>query len=229
MSDIITLSTNLDVEGWKEKREEILAKEVPGSITTQEELDFVARLSKDAKKLVKALSSKRLEATRPADEFKKTLIEAEKRETEKLNIVIKTCDGLMSAYAMEQARRAEEERRRIEAEQARRAEEELERQRRTEAANAAFGLGAPMEPAAPAPVVPEPVPMVQRAKASAASFTEQWTFQVVNSDKVPRELCSPDPAKIKALLAAKKAEGYKPDEIIVEGLKISSVMQVRSR
>jgi hypothetical protein len=133
----------------------------------------------------------------------------------------------MGAYALAKARKAEEERRAIEAQQAAIAEAEVERQRRAEAAASAFGVSNTFT--APSAPMPQLEPTTTRAKASNASFREAWTYEIINPNLVPRELCSPDPEKIKALLKSKKAEGYKTDEIVVQGLRISTTIQVRSR
>lgn len=228
MSNIITLNGNLEVENWVADRDNVLAEgEAIQSISNESELDILSGIIRRAKKLVKKLSEKRKEVTAPADEFKKSVMAVEKRETELLNKLIERGDKMMGAYALEQSRKAEEERRRIEAQQAAFAEAEVERQRRAEAAAAAFGVDA--SDLAPSSPMPELQPTIAKAKASSASFTEVWTYEVLNPHLVPRELCSPDPEKIKALLKSKKAEGFKPDEIVVQGLRISTTIQVRSR
>ena len=66
-------------------------------------------------------------------------------------------------------------------------------------------------------------------KASANRMVERWDFAVTDAHAVPRELCSPDERKIRAFLAAKKAEGYKADQIVIDGIRISATVQVQSR
>lgn len=228
MSNIITLNGNLEVEDWVANRDEVLAEgNTIQVISNDDDLDRLSSIVARAKKLVKKLSEKRKEITSPADEFKKKVMAVEKKETELLNKLIAHGDKLMGAYALAKARQAEEERRAIEAQQAALAEAEVERQRRAEAAASAFGVNNTV--AAPSAPIPQFEPVTTRAKASNASFTETWTYEIINPNLVPRELCSPDPEKIKALLKSKKAEGYKTDEIVVQGLRISTTMQVRSR
>lgn len=228
MSNIITLNGNLEVEDWVANRDEVLAEgNTIQVISNDADLDRLSKIVARAKKLVKKLSEKRKEVTAPADEFKKQVMAVEKNETELLNKLIAHGDKLMGAYALAKARKAEEERRAIEKQQAAIAEAEVERQRRAEAAASAFGVNPLTIPAA-APM-PELHPTTTRAKASNASFRETWTYEIINPNLVPRELCSPDPEKIKALLKSKKAEGYKTDEIVVQGLRISTTIQVRSR
>lgn len=239
---VAVLNSNLEAANWKEKRESVLKSgESVMQVTNNDELENATKIEKEAKKLVKTLEQKRKELTGPLDEAKKLIMSAEKEEAKALNDLILKLDKLNSAYAVEQARKAEEERRRIEAEERARAEaeaarieEEERKAREAAAANAAFGFGAAAP--APAPVAPPPpppmptvVPTVQKASASSASFTEVWNFEIVDQNAVPRELCSPDEKKIRAVLNAKKAEGYKADQIVIEGIRISVGMQVRSR
>lgn len=66
-------------------------------------------------------------------------------------------------------------------------------------------------------------------KTSANRMVERWDFAIVDANAVPRELCSPDEKKIRAFLASKKAEGYKADQLVVNGLRISATVQVQSR
>ena len=237
---IAQLNTSLEAVKWQQQREDVLNRgKLIETVADNDQLDVVTRIAKEAKTLVKTLANKRLELTRPLDAAKKTLMDFEKDETKSLNALIEKLDGLAAAYAREQARKAEEERLRIEAAERARAEAELaERQKAEEealkaaAANSAFGLeGAPVAPPpppAPAPVL-TPIPTVQKAHSSSASFTEVWKYEIIDANAVPRELCSPDDAKIRASLAARKAEGYKPDQVLITGLRIYADMQVRAR
>ena len=73
------------------------------------------------------------------------------------------------------------------------------------------------------------MPMPTMPKSATNRMVERWDFEVVDANAVPRELCSPDERKIRAVLAAKKAEGYKADQIVIAGVKISATVQVQSR
>ena len=99
-------------------------------------------------------------------------------------------------------------------------------------ANAAFGLEAsqaPVVPAPVAPVIPQPVVTTTGPHTSSNRFVEKWSFVVTDMNAVPRELCSPDEAKIRALMQAKKAEGYKAAQLVVPGIRFTSAIQVCSR
>lgn len=238
---LVQLNTSLEAVQWQQKRADVLERgKLIESVVDNDQLDTVTRIAKEAKTLVKTLANKRLELTRPLDAAKKSLMDFEKSETKSLNALIEKLDGMATTYAREQARKAEEERLRIEAAERARAEAELAARQKAEeeaakaaAANSAFGLeGTPVAPVAPTPPPPPvltPVPTVQKAHSSSASFTEVWKYEIIDPNAVPRELCSPDDAKIRACLAARKAEGYKTDQVLITGLRIYADMQVRAR
>lgn len=238
---LVQLNKSLEAVQWQQQRADVLERgKLIESVADNDQLDTVTRIAKEAKTLVKTLANKRLELTRPLDAAKKSLMDLEKSETKSLNALIEKLDGMAAAYAREQARKAEEERMRIEAAERARAEAELAARQKAEeeaakaaAANSAFGLeGTPVAPVAPTPPPPPvltPVPTVQKAHSSSASFTEVWKYEIIDPNAVPRELCSPDDAKIRACLAARKAEGYKTDQVLITGLRIYADMQVRAR
>ena len=238
---LMQLNTSLEAVQWQKQRADVLERgKLIESVADNDQLDVVTKIVKEAKALVKTLANERLKLTRPLDAAKKSLMDFEKSETKSLNALIEKLDGIAAAYAREQARKAEEECLRIEAAERARAEAELAARQKAEeeaakaaAANSAFGLGeTPVVPTAPVPPPPPvltPVPTVQKAHSSSASFTEVWKYEIIDANVVPRELCSPDDAKIRAFLASRKAEGYKPDQVLITGLRIYADMQVRAR
>lgn len=239
---LVQLNTSLEAANWRAERESVLARgKTVTQVTNADELEVATKIAKEAKALVKALANERLKLTRPLDAMKKAFTELEKKEAKDLDKLSIALDDMASRYALEQARKAEEERRRIEAIERARAEAELAaraeaeaRERAAAEAAAAFGMGAPATPApAPAPVPPPavltPVPTVQKASSASASFVEKWKFSIQDPNMVPRELCSPDHTKINAFLMAKKAEGYKPEQLSVPGIGIYLDVQVRAR
>lgn len=137
-------------------------------------------------------------------------------------------NGLTTAYANMLAKKVEEER--LAREAAERALAEEEAARAQAEANAAFGF-TPAETPPPVPPPPMPLPAVTTTGPHTSSnrFVEKWDFTITDANAVPRELCSPDAAKIRALMAAKKAEGYKASQIVVAGLKITSSVQVYAK
>lgn len=206
---------------WIAKRDAVMntAAEVT-SVTSDQELQFAGEVQTEISKLVKKLETERKAVTAPIDDMKRAIMAKEKELATPLKAELERIKALTSAYATECARRIEEERRRREAEERRAAEAAV-------AAEEAdpFGFNAPA-PAAPAAA---PMPMPTMPKSAANRMVERWDFEVVDANAVPRELCSPDERKIRAVLAAKKAEGYKADQIVIAGVRISATVQVQSR
>lgn len=234
---VVQFGAAVEAIEWTAKRDAALATAAQiTSVSDALSLDAATACEKEMKSLRRKLETERKRVTEPLDAAKKELMRQEKELRKSLDFEIDRLDKLNAAYAYRMAQEAEAERRRIEAEERARAEAALAAQEEAELkaqeANAAFGLDA-AEPQAPTASVPPPAPTViptaQMAKAASAAFTEKWRFEVTDANAVPRELCSPDPAKVNAFLAAKKAEGYRPDQLTVAGLRIFATMQVRSR
>jgi hypothetical protein len=61
-----------------------------------------------------------------------------------------------------------------------------------------------------------------QAETPGVSMRDNWTFDVVDENAVPREFCSPDPAKIRAYVAAYKDKAAIPG-VKVENRPIASV------
>lgn len=206
---------------WIAKRDAVMntAAEVT-AVASDQELQFAGEVQTEISKLVKKLETERKAVTAPIDDMKRAIMAKEKELATPLKAELERIKALTSAYATECARRIEEERRRREAEERRAAEAAV-------AAEEAdpFGFNAPA-PAAPAAA---PMQMPTMPKSAANRMVERWDFEVVDANAVPRELCSPDERKIRAVLAAKKAEGYKADQIVIAGVRISATVQVQSR
>lgn len=216
-----TLMTRDFAAAWIAKRDAVMntAAEVT-AVASDQELQFAGEVQTEISKLVKKLETERKAVTAPIDDMKRAIMAKEKELATPLKAELERIKALTSAYATECARRIEEERRRREAEERRAAEAAV-------AAEDAdpFGFNAPA-PAAPAA---EPMPMPTMPKSASNRMVERWDFEVVDANAVPRELCSPDERKIRAVLAAKKAEGYKADQIVIAGVRISATVQVQSR
>lgn len=241
MQDIITVNKgDIEAAEWLEKRAQLEERgKAITQVTNDEELEIAGKFEADCKKHVKALAEMRLKLTRPLDEAKKEICAKEKELAAVLDKAQKRVNVLTTAYANELARRAEQERLAAEAAERARAEAEVAAQEAAEAAaqqaaqaNAAFGLDvapAPVVPAPVAPVIPQPVVTTTGPHTSSNRFVEKWSFVVTDMNAVPRELCSPDDAKIRALMQAKKSEGYKASQLVVPGIRFTSAIQVCSR
>lgn len=231
---VITVNTaDIEAKDWLAKRAELAERgKSITQVTTDEELEIAGKFETDCKKQIKALATIRLNMTRPLDEAKKTIMAKEKELAKPLEDEQSRVNKMTTAYANELARRAEEERLAREAAERKAAEEAIEAERKAaeaQNANAAFGLDTPTAPAAPAPVTPLPAVTTTGPHTSSNRFVEKWDFEIIDANAVPRELCSPDPAKIRAVLNAKKAEGYKAAQLQIAGIRISSSMQVYAR
>lgn len=187
-------------------------------VNSDTDLETAGEVQTYISKALKKLETERKAVTGPLDDAKKQIMAQEKKLAKPLSDELTRLKALTSAYATECARRIEEERRR---------REEEERK----AAEAAVAIeDNPFAPVAPSPApAAAPMPMPTMPKTSSNRMVERWDFAIVDANAVPRELCSPDEKKIRAFLAARKAEGYKADQLSVKGLKISATVQVQSR
>lgn len=187
-------------------------------VKSDTDLETAGEVQTYISKALKKLETERKAVTGPLDDAKKQIMAQEKELAKPLSDELTRLKALTSAYATECARRIEEERRR---------REEEERK----AAEAAVAIeDNPFAPVAPSPApTAAPMPMPTMPKTSSNRMVERWDFAIVDANAVPRELCSPDEKKIRAFLAARKAEGYKADQLSVAGLKISATVQVQGR
>lgn len=232
---IITVNpADIEAADWMAKRAELLKRaESIVSVNSDAELEVAGKFETDCKKLVSKLETIRKGITAPLDEAKKLLMAKQRELADPLVKAQTNVNKLTTAYANMLAKKAEEERLAREAaerEAAERALAEEEAARAQAEANAAFGLpdgGTPTPP--PPPVVPLPTVTTTGPHTSSNRFVEKWDFVITDANAVPRELCSPDPAKIRALMAAKKAEGYKASQIVIAGVRITSSVQVYAK
>lgn len=225
MANIVEVKTEIQAVDWIAERDALVAKAKDvKNVTNADEFESAGAIQAKGQKLIKKLENTRKEVTGPLDEIKKQIMAQEKAMRKDIETEVARIQRLTSAYATEQARKAEEERRRIEEAERKAAEAQVA----AEAAAAAdpFGFNAPAAPVV-TPVIP--VATVHKAHSTSNRVVEKWDFTVVDANAVPREFLSVDETKIRAFLQAKKAEGYKADQVVINGLKISATMQVYSR
>lgn len=206
---------------WLADRNDLLARAASiATVDSDAALETAGEIQTAISKAIKKLEAERKRVTLPLDEVKKQIMAQEKKLAAPLNAELTRIKSMTSAYATECARRIEEERRR----------RELEERRAAEAALVAEENPFAAPPCADAQIaVAQPLPIPAMPKTSANRMVERWDFVITDANAVPRELCSPDEKKIRAFLAARKAEGYKADQLSVKGLKISATVQVQSR
>lgn len=234
-NEVITVNpADIETADWLARRAELVERgKSITSVGSDDELETAGKFETDCKKLVKKLADIRKKLTAPLDEAKKELMAKEKALVAPLVNAQTRVNALTTAYANMLAQKAENERlarETAEREAAERALAEEEAARAKAEADAAFGLP-PAETPPPAQPPPTPLPAVTTTgpRTTSNRFVEKWDFAVTDANAVPRELCSPDPAKIRAVLAAKKSEGYKAAQIVIAGLRITSSIQVYAK
>ena len=233
-NEVITVNpADIEAADWIAKRDNLIALEKTiKSVGSDAELEVAGKFETDCKKLVSKLERIRKEITGPLDEAKKAIMAKEKSLAKPLVEAQARVNKLTTAYANMLAQKAEEERLAREAaerEAAERALAEEDAARAQAEANAMFGITDAPAPA-PAPT-PAPLPAVTTTGPHTSSnrFVEKWAFTITDQNAVPRELCSPDEAKIRAFMAANKAEGYKATQITVAGIRFTSSVQVYAK
>lgn len=220
MFEVVLAERDFVAEWNRNKMECLEAAKLFPTIASDDDLDRAGEIQTNISKLINKLNTERKAITSPLDEAKKKILVEEKRLVKPLADELDRLKKITSAYATECARRIEEERRQA----------ELAERRAAEAAVAAedadpFGFNTPTTPHSAMPI-----PQVSSMpKTSCNRMVERWDFEVLDANAIPKELCSPDDKKIRAFLASRKAEGYKADQVMVNGLKIFSTVQVQSR
>lgn len=225
MANIVQIDTDIQAVDWTHSRDALLveAKAIT-QVTNEREFETAGEVQTRGTKIIKKLEAARKEVTSPIDDLKRQIMAKEKELRRDIEAEVARIRELTSAYATEQARKMAEEQARID-EATRKA---AEAQVAAEAAQSAdpFGFNAPAQPIA-MPVIP--VATVKGAHSAANRVVEKWDFQILDANAVPREFLSVDETKIRTFLSAKKAEGYKAEQIAVPGIKVSATMQVYSR
>ena len=222
---IVEVRTSIQAADWTNSRDLLIerAREVR-QVTNAAEFELAGAIQSEGAKLIRKLENARKEVTAPIDDLKKQIMAKEKELRADIEAEVSRIKSLNSAYATEQARKAEEERRRIEEAERRAAEAQVAAEAAAQADP--FGFNAPTAPAA-TPLIPTPT--VKTAHSSSNRVVEKWDFFICDVNLVPRQFLVVDESRIRAFLAAKKAEGYRADEIAVPGIRISASMQVYSR
>lgn len=74
-------------------------------------------------------------------------------------------------------------------------------------------------------------PIPEAPQAKGVSVTEVWDFEITDPDKVPREYCSPDPAKIKAAIWYADTPKTPPQSIpgISFSLKVNTIIRTNNK
>lgn len=227
---------------WLAKRDAVLV--IAGQVSAVEsegQLEHAGRVQTDIANLVKEIERKRLDITRPLDDVKKQIMAAEKDMTANLNAELDRIKRMNNAYATKKALEAQAEQRRVDelnrleqakaAELARKAQDEADV--KAASAQSIFGAAAvtTAQVQAQAPVVPQVqyCTTTRAPQASANTIRMEWKFEVLDSEKVPRELCSVDEKKIRAHLTYQKSMGVNIENLQVAGLRLWKEANVCAR
>jgi TolA-binding protein len=227
---------------WLAKRDAVLV--LAGQVTAVEsegDLERAGKIYTDVATLVKELEKKRLDITRPLDDVKKQIMSAEKDMTAKLTSEQDRIKRMNNAYATKKMQEAQAEQRRVDelnrieqanaAELQRKAQEEADAKAAT--AQSIFGAQAvtTAQVQAQAPVVPQVqyCTTVEAPRASANTIRTEWKFEVLDSEKVPRELCTVDEKKIRAHLTYQKSMGANIENLQIAGLRLWQEANVCAR
>ena len=165
-------------------------------IRSEQDVADLTRGAREFAATLDAVEEERKSITRPIREDEKLVNEAYRPYTTALNAMLAAIKGRIARYQTE----LQAEQRRLQA-----------------AAVESFKAGAPERGVALMAQVPLAV------ETPGVSVRDRWTFEVTDPDAVPRELCSPDPAKLAAFVKA-----Y-PKEATYLGFRVFAAQQVTVR
>lgn len=178
-------------------------------VKDQASFDEAGEALKLTAKLEKQIADQRKSLTRPLDDLKKKWMEffaAPENACSKLKIVLQS---KMMEYRNEQERVRKEQEARIQEANRREAEKLNKRAMKAEESGKVEKADVLKEQAANVAML-QPVVSSQVQKVEGTKITKNWTFEIENELEVPREYCSPDSKKIRALVVAHKENAKIP-------------------
>ena len=209
-------------------------------VDTTEELAIAGAVEAQAKKLIKQLGDERMKITKPLDDIKKQIMDAEKVMIAKLDTEARRINIMTVAYATKQMlaereaqrKREQEEREAAEAAAAEATRLEHESAQAQALAEEMFGPGAVSE-AVVEPVQVEKVNVqaayVEMPRTSTNSFGMVFKFEVTDPAKVAREFLSVDESKIREFLKYRKTQGDTAKTLVIDGVRVWEEASVKSR
>lgn len=210
---------------WVAARDDLISKAKAVTVVDSEStLEVVGSLDTQAKKLINKLSAQRKEITSKLDAAKKSIMASEKSFVADLVSEQERLNKLCVAYATEVERKRQEELAAIQRMEAEMATAALIAEQSDKNYDPFKDDNSPY-----ADVQVQAVPSIESPKTSANTFVKVYKFEIVDANKIPRELCVPDEKKIRAMLNYQKQLGNDPESMVIPGLRIYSEMSVRSR
>ncbi len=211
-------------EAWCAERGALVADATAiTEVRTDGQLEDAGAVQTAISKAIKKLEAARKSVTAPLDEAKKSIMAQEKKLVRPLAEQLERLKQMTSAYATEVAAKIAAER-----EAAERAEQEAAERAAAQAEADPFGFNGGGDDAATPVFTPSPIATTM-PRTSSNRIVERWDYEVTDAASVPRELMSVDERKVRAFLAARKADGYRAEQIQVAGLRIFATMQVQGR
>jgi hypothetical protein len=220
---------------WIEARDAILTEvEAIAAVADAETFEAGSELLRRITKTSNALEKFRKEFAEPFAEAARLVKRAADTAREPLEVAKGRLQNLLARYATEQQRKADEERKRIEAEQRAAIEKQMAERAAAEAAAADLGIDElPPEPEIVAPVI---IPETSRARADAVRVQESVEWEVIDEGAVPVAFKMVDDRRINGWLAQNKDlvrktlkdEPYKSGDL-VPGIRFEIKTKVMSR
>lgn len=163
-------------------------------LATDQDVAFLTDLAKDSARILDAVEDERKDLTRPIREDEKLVNEAFRPYSSALKQMVDACKSRIERYHAET--------------RAQQAALQLEASKSFASGDAGRGVA-----------IMAQVPLV--AETPGVSLRDKWTYEVVNADLVPRELCSPDPAKIRAYVEAYKDRAQIPGVVVTKDVTVA--------
>jgi len=194
----VTASVTIKAD-WIEKRDKLIQDANEFSVVTdQTEYELVSEVLREITKTSNALESMRKDLTEPFRNAGTLIKDAADTARAPLEFAKGQLKGILSNYAIEQQRKADEERQRIEQEE-RKAREAAEKALAEQQKLKDAGRMAEAEAIVLPPVVVVQ-PQVEEAKASTTRVSRRVIWEVLNEKKVPEIFKTLDPKKINGWL-----------------------------
>jgi hypothetical protein len=220
IESILELAERDDIKALIARRSN-LPTEAP-EIGSDEQFGEADALLQEMKALAKEAEELRFSITRPIDDHKKDVMQFFKTTiTDALGEAVTQFERALRIYQKEQ-----EEARRIaqaeEAEKARKQQERLDRRADSAEEKGQHEKAANLREQADAVV---PVATTSAPKAKGVRASENWTFEIINEDAIPREHMIPNEKSIRGVVKAMKGKTNIPGIRVYDANSLAALKQ----